>query len=928
MELKGGFDPSSMEQELYRFWESEGLFAPQPGTGRPFCIAIPPPNVTGTLHIGHAFQMSLMDGLVRYHRMLGHETLWQTGTDHAGISTQMVVTEQLAAEGKSLRDTGRSAFIDRVWDWKETTGGNITQQLRRLGASIDWSRERFTMDDRYARAVLEVFVRLYDEGLIYRGSRMVNWDPSLRTALSDLETETVEEDGFLWHIRYPLADGQTTQAGDPFLVIATTRPETMLGDSAVAVHPEDERYQHLIGSRATLPLVGRSLAIVADEHVDREFGTGCLKVTPAHDFDDYEIGQRHDLPVITILTETAHVNDNAPTKYQGLERFEARGRIVADLSADSMLESVKPHRIQIPRGERSKQIVEPMVTKQWWVRIAPLAEPAIRAVEAGRVRIEPKRWEKVYFSWMRNIRDWCISRQLWWGHRIPAWYDEGGNTYVGRSEAEVRAKYCLGDDIRLEQDSDVLETWFSSSLWTFAALGWPDRSDDLAKFHPTTVLITGHDIIFFWVARMIMMTLKFMDEVPFHTAYIHGIVRDAHGRKMSKTAGNGLDPLDIIDGVDIDTLVAKRTANLPQPRMSAAIEKRTQAELPHGISAYGTDALRFTMFAIASPGSSYNFDLKRVEGNHHFCNKLWNASKFVLANCAGQELGGPIAPTVSDRWIRSRTRLLVRTVHESIAQYRFDLYADAIYQFAWGEFCDWYLEISKTVLADDESSSEECRSTRCTLLAVLEALLRTAHPIMPFVTEEIWRKVGPLTGRSAATLMHEVFPAEHEFDPDAQAEETIAWLIDVVSKVRTIRGTRDLSPKRSIQLLLSEGTAADRTNSDASRNVLTRLSNASRVGWLETGQQAPPASIQTCGTMRILIPFETEQERLQEVDRVSGKLTELRARHRLESTKLSNPKFVERAPADVVERARQREKDLRISCGVYEEQNAALSGLG
>ena len=922
--LAAKFDPSAIERTLYQEWERRGYFAPNSSKGKPYSIAIPPPNVTGTLHVGHAFQHTIMDALIRYHRMMGRETLWQTGTDHAGISTQMVVAEQLAAEGTSPREIGREAFIDRVWTWKKRAGSNITRQMRRLGSSVDWGRERFTMDPGYARAVIESFVRLHQQGLIYRGSRLVNWDPHLQTALSDLEVVSEEEDGELWHIRYPLASGLATQDGKNYLVVATTRPETMLGDTAVAVHPGDRRYKHLIGGNAVLPLVGTQLPIICDDYVDPEFGTGCLKVTPAHDFNDYEIGQRHDLRTVNILTKQARINENAPEAYQGLDRTAARKRIVQDLEAKDLLVSVEAHKLQIPRGERSTRIVEPMITEQWFVDVEPLARDAIEAVETGRIRFEPKRWEKVYFSWMRNIRDWCISRQLWWGHRIPAWYDAEGNVYVGRNESEVREKHTLPEEIVLTQDPDVLETWFSSAMWTFATLGWPESTADLRKFHPTSALVTGHDIIFFWVARMIMMTQLFTGEVPFHTVYVTGLVRDAKGRKMSKTAGNGLDPLDIVDGVDLDTLVAKRTSNLPQPRMATKIEKQTRKEYPGGIPAYGADALRFNMCAIASPGSNFNFDLKQVEGYHFFCNKLWNATRFVLTNCANEELKGAKRLTVSDRWIRSQTQVLIRTTHEAIASYRFDLYAKAVYQFAWHEFCDWYLEIAKTLLFNPSADKAEVRGARTTLVTVLEVLLRITHPIMPFVTEALWKKVAPLAERREESLMLEDYPGEDEFVFDETAVSATCWLIDVVTLVRNIRGVRQIPPKNLIKLFFAEGDETDKTNCETSNAVLRRLIKSNEVRWIKQDETIPPASVQTRGELRILVPFETQGEHEKERERIGRELARTNELLGRVIAKLSNRKFLENAPADVVEAERSKAADLEISRSVFEKQREAL----
>ncbi|MGB0997912.1 MAG: valine--tRNA ligase, partial [Pseudomonadales bacterium] len=721
--MENSFNPEQIERELYARWEASGSFAPT-GNGSPYCILIPPPNVTGTLHMGHAFNQTLMDTLIRYRRMSGDRTLWQMGTDHAGIATQMLVERQIAAEGKTRHDLGREAFIDRVWEWKKESGDTISKQIRRMGSSLDWSRDRFTMDDGYAEAVQTAFIRLYEDGLIYRGKRLVNWDPELGTAISDLEVENTEEQGHLWHLRYPLADGLKTADGKDHLTVATTRPETMLGDSAVAVHPEDERYQNLIGGFIELPLVGRKIEIIADSYVDMEFGTGCVKITPAHDFNDNAMGKRHQLEEINILTSDARINDNAPEHYRGLSREDARTEIVSDMQELGLVAAIDDHKLMVPRGDRSGAIIEPMLTDQWFVEIAPLAKPAIEAVENGDITFVPKQYENTYFAWMRDIQDWCISRQQWWGHRIPAFYDADGNIYVAADETSARAKYGLADTVELQQDQDVLETWFSSSLWPFATLGWPEETDTLAEFLPSNTLITGHDIIFFWVARMIMMTLRLTQKIPFKTVYIHGLVRDGEGQKMSKTKGNGLDPLDFIDGIDTESLVAKRTANLTQPKMAKRIEKLTRKDFPDGVAAYGTDALRFTFCALATTGRDVRFDVSRVEGYRNFCNKLWNASKFVLMNTENDDLKTSVEPSnhVIDRWIVGKARQLIEDCRLALETYRFDLCANAIYEFVWHEYCDWYLELSKSIFWDDNVSVEQQAATRRTLLEVLELL--------------------------------------------------------------------------------------------------------------------------------------------------------------------------------------------------------------
>src|SRR5579883_1876189 len=805
------YAPHEIERRIYERWESHGWFAPR-GSGTPFCIMIPPPNVTGTLHMGHAFNHTLMDALTRYHRMRGDDTLWQPGTDHAGIATQMVVERQLDAEGVRRTELGREAFIARVWQWKERSGGTMAAQMRRLGDSVDWSRDRFTMDAGLSHAVVEVFVRLYREGLIYRGKRLVNWDPVLLTALSDLEVQNEEESGHLWRLRYPLEDGSG------HLVVATTRPETMLGDTAVAVHPDDERYRALVGRRVRLPLAERSIPIIADPYVDPAFGTGCVKITPAHDFNDYEVGLRHGLAQINVLTPRATLNENAPPRFRGLDRFEARRRIVAELEAAGLLERVEDHKLMVPRGDRSGAVLEPYLTDQWYVKIAPLAAPAIEAVERGRTRFVPESWAKTYFEWMRNIKDWCVSRQLWWGHRIPAWYDPEGRVYVGRSEAEARREHGLADSVALRQDEDVLDTWFSSALWPFSTLGWPDRTPELARYYPSTVLITGFDIIFFWVARMMMMGLEFMGEVPFREVYITGLIRDEHGEKMSKTKGNVIDPLDIVDGIDLESLVAKRTSGLMQPQMKSKIEKATRKEYPEGIAAHGTDALRFTFAAIASPSRDIRFDLARVAGYRNFCNKLWNAARFVTMSVGGDFPSGPEMATraadvlelsVADRWIRSRFGRAVETVEKSLAEYRFDYAAAALYEFTWYEFCDWYLELTKPVLQSESSSPAARAGTRRTLLEILEALQRALHPLMPFITEEIWQRVAPLAGRSGPTVMLAAYPRRADFPADEASEREVSWLQSFILAVRQIRGEMNIAPSRRIPLLYRNASAPD-----------------------------------------------------------------------------------------------------------------------
>ncbi|RUM27722.1 MAG: valine--tRNA ligase, partial [Alteromonas sp.] len=769
------FEPQSIEQQCYKSWEEAGLFKAS-GSGDPYCILLPPPNVTGSLHMGHGFQQTIMDALTRYHRMKGDNTLWQVGTDHAGIATQMVVERQLNGEGKTRHDLGREDFIKKVWEWKEHSGGTITGQMRRLGTSPDWSREVFTMDEDLSKAVTEVFVKLHEEGLIYRGKRLVNWDPVLHTAVSDLEVLNEEEDGHMWHMRYPLADG----SGE--LVVATTRPETMLGDTAVAVHPDDERYQGFIGKEIKLPITGRLIPVIADDYVDQEFGTGCVKITPAHDFNDYDMGKRHNLPMINILTDDAKINDDAPEAYRGLDRFDARKQIVADLDAQGALVKIEPHKLKVPRGDRTGAVIEPYLTDQWYVAVESLAKPAIEAVESGEIRFVPENWNKTYYQWMHNIQDWCISRQLWWGHRIPAWYDENGNVFVGRTEEEVREKHGLGSDVTLSQDDDVLDTWFSSALWPFATMGWPEETPDLETFVPSSVLVTGFDIIFFWVARMIMMTKKFTGKIPFKDIYITGLIRDENGDKMSKSKGNVLDPIDLIDGIDIESLVTKRTAGMMQPQLAEKIAKRTRKQFPDGIQAYGTDALRFTFAAMASTSRDINFDMARVEGYRNFCNKIWNASRFVLMNTEEHDTGrdgGEMVLSMADRWIWAKFQQTLVEFEKALEDYRFDIAAQTVYEFTWNQFCDWYLELTKPVLNNDASTEAEKRGTRHTLINVLESLLRLLHPLMPFITDTIWQRVVPLSAlkvEEGASIMVQAFPEVDAAKQDDKVLADIEWV--------------------------------------------------------------------------------------------------------------------------------------------------------
>ncbi len=926
-QLDNSFNPDAIERALYAEWEESGYFTPSPAP-EPYSIAIPPPNVTGTLHIGHAFQHTLMDALIRYQRMSGKQTLWQMGTDHAGIATQMIVTEQMATEGVTLEDLGRDAFIERVWKWRQESGGTISEQMRRMGSSVDWSRERFTMDEGFSRAVKLVFIQLYEKGLIYRGKRLVNWDPLLNTALSDLEVINEDEPGSLWHFRYPLADGLLTPDDKTYVVVATTRPETMLGDTAIAVHPDDDRYRSLVGKHAVLPLAGRKLPIISDAYVDPEFGTGCVKITPAHDFNDNEIGHRHGLEEISILSADATINANAPVPYRNLDRFEARKRVIADLDALGLLEAVEDHTIKIPRGERSGEIVEPRLTDQWFVKIEPLAGPAITAVENGDITFIPKQYENLYFAWMRDVRDWCISRQQWWGHQIPAWYDGNGNVYVGQSEEAIRSDADLDADIPLTQDPDVLETWFSSALWTFATLGWPDKTPELDQYHPTSVLVTGHDIIFFWVARMIMMTLHFTGEIPFKQVYVHGLIRDAKGEKMSKTKGNGIDPLDVIDGISLDDLVAKRTQNLTQPRMAEAITLATQKEYPNGIRNYGSDALRFTFCAYASPGRNINFDLNRVEGYHNFCNKLWNASRFVMMNAHSvTEL--PISEqSLADRWIVSRMRQLIIDTHEAVDSYRFDLFANAVYEFIWHEYCDWYVELTKSVFFDAKADQTEVTAASTTLVNVLEMLLRVAHPIMPYITETLWREIAPLAGIDAKTIMLRPFPQKADADLDEEADTAIEWLKDVVTAVRNIRGERGVKPSQSVVLMLQGGTTQDKQLSITTEKLLQRQAKLSGdIVWLKDDDPVPAGSVQLVHRLKVIVPFTDLDEAKAEQQRLSLEIQKLQTTLGKIATKLDNPNFVEKAPANVVAKEKTRLNELSAQVDTLLEQRVALENI-
>ncbi|WP_180047069.1 MULTISPECIES: valine--tRNA ligase [unclassified Acinetobacter] len=927
------YDPTEIEKKWYQTWEERGYFKPSE-KGESFCIMIPPPNVTGSLHMGHGFNNAIMDALTRYNRMSGKNTLWQPGTDHAGIATQMVVERQLGAQGVSRHDLGREKFIEKVWEWKEQSGGNITRQIRRLGSSVDWSRERFTMDEGLSNAVKEVFVKLHEQGLIYRGKRLVNWDPKLQTALSDLEVESdKEEQGSLWHFKYFFEDKSLrTHDGKDYIVVATTRPETLLGDTAVAVALDDERYADLVGKNIILPITGRAVPIVKDEYVDKAFGTGCVKITPAHDFNDYEVGKRCELPIINIFNKNAEVLAEfeyiakageqisktipAPADYIGLERFEARKKLVAQAEAEGWLDQIQPYTLKPPRGDRSGVIVEPLLTDQWYVKIAPLAKPAIEAVQDGRIKFVPEQYSNMYMAWMNNIQDWCISRQLWWGHRIPAWYDAEGNVYVGRNEDEVRAKHNIPADVQLNQDEDVLDTWFSSGLWTFSTLGWTgDEAKDkenyfLNTFHPTDVLVTGFDIIFFWVARMIMLTMHFMKnedgtpQVPFKTVYVHGLVRDGEGQKMSKSKGNVLDPLDLIDGVDLETLVQKRTTGLMNPKQAAKIEKSTRKEFPEGIQSYGTDAVRFTFCALANTGRDIKFDMKRVEGYRNFANKIWNATRFVMMNCEDQVIGQDVRQDLwelPEQWIVSRLQKAEAAVQQAFATYRLDLAAQAIYEFIWNEYCDWYVELTKPVLNDENVSVERKAEVRRVLLSVMEASLRLAHPLMPYLTEEIWQTLAPKLNISGETIMLAQYPVADQALVNEQAEADMQWLQGLIGAVRNIRGEMGLGNARLLPVLLQNTTDAEKAQIARIEPLFKALAKVESITFLADAEQPPLSSSSVVGHVSVFVPMKGLIDPKAELGRLQKDLDKVQKQHDQIATKLANEGFVAKAPAAVVE---------------------------
>lgn len=949
------YNPTSIEQDLYKTWEEQGYFKPHGDTSKDaYSIMIPPPNVTGSLHMGHAFQDTIMDTLIRCQRMKGKNTLWQVGTDHAGIATQMVVERKIAAEeGKTKHDYGRDAFIDKIWEWKAESGGTITKQLRRLGASVDWDRERFTMDDGFYKAVQEVFVRLYKDDLIYRGKRLVNWDPKLHTAISDLEVENKETKGHMWHFRYPLADGVKTADDKDYIVVATTRPETMLGDTGVAVNPEDPRYKDLIGKEIILPIVGRRIPIVGDEHADMEKGTGCVKITPAHDFNDYEVGKRHNLPMINIFTFDANIRDVAevfntkgeasdvysgdlPAKYQGMERFAARKAIVAEFEQLGLLQEIKDHDLTVPYGDRGGVVIEPMLTDQWYVRAGILAKPAVEAVENGDIQFVPKQYENMYFSWMRDIQDWCISRQLWWGHRIPAWYDEQGNVFVGRNEEEVRAENNIAADVALRQDDDVLDTWFSSALWTFGTLGWPEKTPELKVFHPTDVLVTGFDIIFFWVARMIMMTMHFCKDedgkaqVPFKTVYVTGLIRDENGDKMSKSKGNVLDPIDMIDGIDLESLVAKRTGNMMQPQLAAKIEKNTRKTFENGIEAYGTDSLRFTLAAMASTGRDINWDMKRLEGYRNFCNKLWNASRYVLMNTEEQDCGfaagAELEYSLADKWIESQFELAAKEFNGHIDNFRLDMAANTLYEFIWNQFCDWYLELTKPVLWKGTEAQQ--RATRRTLITVLEKTLRLAHPVIPYITETIWQSVKPLVdGVEGDTIMLQALPQYDAANFNQEALDDIEWVKAFITSIRNLRAEYDINPGKPLEVMLKAANEQDAARIEANKQVLVSLAKLESIRVLADGEATPACATALVGKSELMIPMAGLIDKDAELDRLAKEIAKTQGEIARIEGKLGNEGFVAKAPEAVITKEREKLAGYQEALVKLEQQKATIAAL-
>ncbi len=911
------YNPEQIESKYRSLWEGENLFSSDLNSTSPnaYCIMLPPPNVTGSLHMGHAFQHTIMDILTRYHRGKGEQTLWQPGTDHAGIATQMVVERQLAAKDITRHDVGREKFIEKIWDWKEQSGGTITSQMRRMGASVDWEKERFTMDDGLSNAVKKVFIQLHKEGLIYRGKRLVNWDPVLHTAVSDLEVISTEEQGSLWHMRYPITDT------DEVMVVATTRPETMLGDSAVAVHPDDERYAHLVGKTINLPLTDRKIPIIADDYVDMDFGTGCVKITPAHDFNDYEMGQRHNLEVINILTDDAKINDTVKSTYTGMDRFVARKQIVKDLDEQGLLEKIDPHKLMVPRGDRSNAVIEPYLTDQWFVKVAPLAQPAIDAVKKGEIRFIPENWDKTYYNWMENIEDWCISRQIWWGHRIPAWYDENGNIFVADSLEEAQKQ--AGEGVTLRQDEDVLDTWFSSALWPFSTLGWPEKTPDLARFYPTDVLVTGFDIIFFWVARMIMFGLKFTGEVPFKDIYITGLIKDGQGQKMSKSKGNVLDPIDLIDGISLEDLLKKRTQGMMQPKMAEKIKKQTKKEFSDGIPAFGTDALRFTFAALASFGRDIKFDLKRVEGYRNFCNKLWNASRFVLMKLEGETIDTNAKLSTADEWILSRLQGTKTKVEKHLKDYRLDLMSQELYEFVWGDYCDWYLELSKPLLADEKTKA----GTQATLIKVLNEMVTLLHPIIPFITEEIFEQCNTILDKDNQSLITQAYPQVESQLISEQSEMEIKWLQTFILGIRQIRGEMNIPPNKPLNCFVQNFNKTDEVYLNKYINILNTLSKMATIDKLATNDEAPESATALVGEMKILIPLAGLIDKEQEAARLNKEIEKLKKQKMVSEGKLNNKKFVSSAPEAIVNTEKERLASTESAITDLSEQLKKMGNL-
>jgi valyl-tRNA synthetase len=920
-DMQKTYTPKSIENKWYQEWEDKGYFKARNTGAEAYSIMLPPPNVTGTLHMGHGFQHTLMDILTRYHRMMGYDTLWQPGTDHAGIATQMVVERQLGENNLSRHDLGREKFVDKIWEWKEKSGNTISNQMKRIGDSVDWDREKFTMDDSLSDAVKEQFILLYEEGLIYRGKRLVNWDPVLHTAVSDLEVISEEESGYLWYIDYPLEDGSE------LLRIATTRPETMLGDVAVAIHPDDDRYKHLVGKKIKLPLSGRIIPIIFDDYVDKEFGSGCVKITPAHDFNDYDIGQRHDLPMINILTEDAKINDNSPSKYQGLERFEARKEIIEDLKKLGLLYKVDTHKLKIPRGDRTGAVIEPYLTEQWFIKMEDLAKPAVDAIKSGDVKFVPDNWKNTYYSWMNDVQDWCISRQLWWGHRIPAWYDQNGVIYVGKDESEVREKHSISKETMLYQDEDVFDTWFSSSLWPFSTLGWPNKTEELSKYYPTSVLVTGFDIIFFWVARMMVMGLKFMEEAPFKDIYITGLIRDSEGHKMSKSKGNVLDPVDLIDGISLEDLIRKRTSGLMQPKMKSKIERQTRKHFPEGIDAYGTDALRFTFAALASTSRDICFDISRMEGYRNFCNKLWNASRFVLMNMEGYEHISEIKKEFreTDRWIWSELNKVVADVHKQMKNYRFDLVAQYIYDFVWNIYCGWYLEFAKSSI--ESASLEQKQGIQFTLISVLDKILKLAHPIIPFITEEIYQQITPYLSDAGDSIMVQKYPGVDLTIEDKAAVLEVEWLQRVIVSIRTIRSEMNVKPSKAVPLIVKNATNLDKKYFVAMSDMLKSLAKIESVVFVCDGDNLPASAVSIIGELEVHIPLagiidiKAERSRLdKEISKLSIELLRI-------EKKLSNDRFVSNAPIEIVEKEKLKYKDFEENKVKLQMQIDKIDGI-